>query len=178
MRTKYNQKHCPRKIKYTSIQPNIQTKNKKNPPYSGYKYENATKRESRQCCYGCCFCNVVSLFRFYVLLCLEANNVCLVQKQMKLVAYRCATVKSKQNSKEYQLLHSSCFVQQTTFPFGFFFSVLLSFCVYGRVFSSHIYAYYIHSYLDSKSHTDTFFYIIIFLWTNCVCLHVDMKSID
>lgn len=106
-------------------------------------------------------CGFVVLFvRLFVcvlccaLLCLKSNEVG--------SAYRRATVKSKQTSKEYQLLHSSCSVRlATSFPFvrRVFLSLILSSCVYGRVFPSH--------HIDKHTRIRIRIYIF-FLWTHCL----------
>lgn len=119
-----------------------------------------------------CFCNVVSLLCLCVcvVLCLKANNVCLVQKQTKLAAYRCATVKSKQTSKEYQLLHiARALFNQHNISICLCFSLIHSFyCIYlwTRVFISYLFIFHIYILINININTH------FFLWTHCLTLNI------
>lgn len=109
--THSERKCCPR-AKFNShscVPPTIQRSEEKTTVNT---YENATERDNIHYvrCYGFCFFKM--LLRLFVCLC-----VVLCLKRRVGSVYRCATVKSKQTSKEYQLQHRSCFVQPTALPF-------------------------------------------------------------
>lgn len=133
--THSERKCCPR-AKFNShscVPPTIQRSEEKTTVNT---YENATERDNIHYvrCYGFCFFKM--LLRLFVCLC-----VVLCLKRRVGSAYRCATVKSKQTSKEYQLQHRSCFVQPTALPFV------------RRVFSLSFWPFVFHRIRTHSAHT-------------------------